>query len=131
MIAEYDDIVGTYLDAINDSGVEDNVIIILSSDHGDMQMQHQQFYKMVAYEASTHVPLVMAGPGIDYRGGVTQLTSAVDLMPTVLELSGTKAPPGLDGTSLVPFLKTGVSPRHVGAPSRVYRALPSLMYFVL
>jgi hypothetical protein len=43
-------------------GLLDDTVFVLSSDHGDMQMQHQQFYKMVAYEASSHVPLVIA-PG--------------------------------------------------------------------
>lgn len=72
-----------------------------------------QFYKMVAYEASSHVPLVMAGPGITFRGGVKQLTSAVDLMPTVLELTGTHTSAPLDGTSLVPMLQHGHAPDHV------------------
>ena len=55
-----------------------------------MQMEHQQFYKMVAYEASSHVPLVIAGPpGANpyihdaARGTkVHALTSMVDLYPT-------------------------------------------------
>lgn len=42
MIAEYDDMVGEYLEALRDQDLLDNTIVILSSDHGDMQMQHQQ-----------------------------------------------------------------------------------------
>jgi arylsulfatase A-like enzyme len=84
--------VGTYIDAIETAGLTDSTIFILSSDHGDMQMQHQQFYKMVAYEGSSHVPLVVA-PGKDFaslafRGRVRHLTSHVDMMPTFLELAG-------------------------------------------
>jgi len=117
MIAEYDDMVGTYIDAIEDAGLTDSTIFVLSSDHGDMQMQHQQFYKMVAYEGSTHVPLVIA-PGKDFgtvlkfRGRVHHLTSHVDMYPTFLDLAGVPLPKGLDGMSLKPFLIGGESPKH-------------------
>merc|ERR1719272_226961 len=78
-----------------------------------MQMQHQQFYKMVAYEASSHVPLVIAaGKGVTqfpFRGNVDALTSHVDIFPTLVEIAGAVPSPTLDGKSLVPFLKTGVS----------------------
>ena len=58
--------VGAYLQALDDGGwsLDNDTVIVCSSDHGDMQMEHQQFYKMVAFEASTRVPLIIAGPGI-------------------------------------------------------------------
>eukprot|EP00045_Choanoeca_perplexa_P018203 m.282010 g.282010 ORF g.282010 m.282010 type:complete len:561 (+) comp17744_c0_seq17:3-1685(+) len=112
MIAEYDDMIGEYLQALDDAGLTENTIIVLSSDHGDMQMQHEQFYKMVAYEASSHVPLVIAGPGVTYQGEVDAITSMVDLFPTLLDLASVPKPAFLDGTSLVPFLQTGSSPSH-------------------
>lgn len=81
-----------------------------------MQMQHQQFYKMVAYEASTHVPLVIAPgkdvAGFNFRGYVDALTSLVDIFPTFVDIAGAVPSPTLDGKSLVPFLKTGESPDH-------------------
>ena len=81
MIAEFDDMVGEYMDAVDDAALtarahttrtrrlqpaahppppppQARTVIVVSSDHGDMQMEHQQFYKMSAYEASTRVPLV-------------------------------------------------------------------------
>jgi len=116
MIAEYDDMVGTYVQGLEESGYTDDTIVVLSSDHGDMQMQHQQFYKMVAYEASTHVPLVIAAgknfPMYKYRGNVQHLTSAVDVFPTFLDLAGVKVPDTLDGHSLVKFLETGEDTSH-------------------
>ena len=70
-----------------------------------MQMQHQQFYKMVAYEASSHVPLVIAaGKGVTqfpFRGNVDALTSHVDIFPTLVEIAGAVPSPTLDGKSLV------------------------------
>eukprot|EP00051_Salpingoeca_urceolata_P010974 m.134902 g.134902 ORF g.134902 m.134902 type:complete len:579 (+) comp16929_c0_seq8:21-1757(+) len=112
MVAEYDDMVGEYIKALDETGLTDSTWLILSSDHGDMQMEHQQFYKMVAYEPSTNVPLVIAGPNMGFNGQVTHLTSMVDLMPTFLDLAGAEITPDLDGQSLVPFLNTGQSPTH-------------------
>ena len=93
MVAEYDDMVGAYVSAPKEAGLEESTVLILTSDHGDMKMQHQQLYKMVAYEASSRVPCVIAGPGITPRGNVLTLASLVDVMPTLLELG--KVP--LDG----------------------------------
>ena len=120
MIAEFDDMVGVYIDAVEKAGLTDRTIFFVSSDHGDMQMEHAQFYKMVAYEASTRVPVVVAGPGVNHvgDGNVRTLTSLVDLMPTFLELAGAPAPNStalvglddpraVDGTSLVPLLQHG------------------------
>eukprot|EP00035_Acanthoeca_spectabilis_P008232 m.150745 g.150745 ORF g.150745 m.150745 type:complete len:568 (+) comp14270_c0_seq4:127-1830(+) len=116
MIAEYDDMVGEYITAIDKAGLTDSTIFVLSSDHGDMQMQHQQFYKMVAYEGSTHVPLVIAPgknfPELKFRGRVRHLTSHIDMYPTFMALAGATPPAGLDGQSLVPFLTSGESPEH-------------------
>ena len=67
-----------------------------------MQMEHQQFYKMVAFEASTRVPLVIAGPGVAKGLEIRSLHSLVDLLPTFLALGGAALPAGhtVDGTSL-------------------------------
>jgi arylsulfatase A-like enzyme len=72
-------------------------------------MEHQQFYKMVAFEASTRVPLVIAGPGISKGVEVLSLHSLVDLLPTFLDLAGASVPAGhtVDGHSLVPILQHG------------------------
>jgi phosphoglycerol transferase MdoB-like AlkP superfamily enzyme len=63
-------------------GLLDDTVFVLSSDHGDMQMQHQQFYKMVAYEASSHVPLVIA-PGKNV-GSMPCVASCLTLYSTLV-----------------------------------------------
>lgn len=62
MILEFDSMVGAYIDAVEDAGVTNNTVMIVTSDHGDMNMEHQQFYKMVQYDASARVPLVIRMP---------------------------------------------------------------------
>lgn len=55
MIAEFDAMVGAYMQAIEAAGLWNNTYFVVTSDHGDMQMEHQQFYKMVPYDASSMV----------------------------------------------------------------------------
>ena len=62
MILEFDNMVGAYMDAIEEAGATDNTVLIVTSDHGDMNMEHQQFYKMVQYDASARVPLIIRMP---------------------------------------------------------------------
>ena len=50
--------------AVEEAGIAHKTFFFLTSDHGDMRMEHQQFYKMVPWEASARVPLVVVGPGV-------------------------------------------------------------------
>ena len=98
--------------AANASGHLDNTVVIFTSDHGEMSMEHRQDYKNSLREPSTRVPLVIAPYGRaaqqwpDAAGSVvTALTSHVDIVPTIAELAG--GAPGLPlsrGASLVPLL---------------------------
>ena len=57
MIAEFDAMVGKYMDTVKAAGVWNQTVLIITSDHGDMDMEKQQFYKMVPYEA--RMPLLL------------------------------------------------------------------------
>jgi len=78
-------------------------------DHGDMQMEHRQFYKMVPYDASSRVPMVvMDGRHPKQERVVTNaVTQLIDIYPTVLTLAEVPAShwPTLDGSPLQPILK--------------------------
>ncbi len=109
MIAEVDEMVGATLSALRESSIADDTMVVFSSDHGEMAMEHRQFHKMSFYEPSARVPLVFSGPGVAKSRRVEALTSLVDLYPTFAELVGSvgaQSPIGipLDGESLVPEL---------------------------
>jgi arylsulfatase A-like enzyme len=111
MIAEFDAMVGEYIRAVDDAELTSRTVIIVTSDHGDMDMEQQQFYKMVPYEASTRVPLVVAGPNV-VHGEYLQPTSLIDLYPTLIEIAKATIPAGheIDGHSLVPLLSGKAGP---------------------
>ena len=85
-------------------GLAENTIFIFGSDHGELALEHRQWYKMSMYEGSVRVPLIMAGPGIAADNRVSQFASLVDLYPTFMDIAGLKHPTDLDGQSLMPAL---------------------------
>lgn len=90
-----------------------NTWVIYTSDHGEMALEHRQDYKNSHYEPSLRVPLVavpLGVPGAAQGVVVTNLTSHVDILPTIAQLCGGTAPPGARGASLAPFLYDGPTP---------------------
>ena len=111
MISEFDAMVGEYMKAVEDAGQWDNTVFIVTSDHGDQQMEHQQHYKMVPYDASASVPMVIydGRNGINKRSNkiITAPTQLIDIFPTVMEYANVEKEhiPKIDGYSLVPMMK--------------------------
>lgn len=86
-----DALVGDVLDALHASGLADDTVIALTSDHGEMNGHKGLWTKMTMYEDSVAIPLVLAGPGIPVGICDTQ-ASLVDIHPTALAACG--ASPG-------------------------------------
>lgn len=100
LISMVDEGFGRILRALEESGQADNTIIVYTSDHGDMMGDHCMMGKLVMYEGSIHVPLMVHVPWLSnqqtmFDGPISQ----VDLMPTLLDLMGQAAPAGVDGKS--------------------------------
>ena len=103
MVAEADGFVGQIFSFIENTSYINNTVVVFWSDHGDMTMDHKQYYKETTLEGSGRVPLVIAGPPGMLKQGVTlkRPTSLIDLFPTVMDLTGTPHPTGLAGWSLM------------------------------
>ncbi len=83
-----------------------NTYIIFTSDNGFFYGEHRLTGgKFLAYEPSTHLPLLIRGPGIKAGTSTGELAGNIDLAPTILELAGVEADKSLDGRSLVPYMK--------------------------
>lgn len=104
MCAETDFLMGRVLDAANRTGNLDDTYVIFLSDHGEMNMEHRQVWKNSMYEASARVPLIIAGPGVSAGVVNTNLTSLLDVFPTLVDMVGGVNPTYLDGHSLAPLL---------------------------
>ncbi|MCA9103381.1 MAG: sulfatase-like hydrolase/transferase [Planctomycetales bacterium] len=107
-ITHIDREVGAILETLAETGQADNTIVVFTSDHGDQLLEHGLMGKNVFFEASVRVPLMMRLPGRIAPRRYDQLVETIDVMPTLLELSGAPIPEDCHGQSLANLL-TGAS----------------------
>ena len=92
--------------ALRRSGELENTLIVFTSDNGFMAGEHRvPSGKMLAYKASTQVPLLLRGPGVPAGRTSRELVGNVDLAPTILKLARARSTKTLDGRSLMPFAR--------------------------
>jgi arylsulfatase A-like enzyme len=98
--------IGTVLDALRQAGLEDNTLVVFTSDHGDMDSAHKMEHKSVLYEEAVRIPFIMSYKGRIPAGVIddTHLVSnGLDLLPTLCDYAGIKTPNELRGRSLRPL----------------------------
>lgn len=103
--------IGRILVALDESGLTDNTVIVLWSDHGWHLGEKGITGKNTLWDRSTRVPLIFAGPGVAKGSRVTQPAELLDLYPTLIELCGLKTRTDLEGLSLVPQLSNAQAKR--------------------
>lgn len=104
-----DNAYGAILEALDKNGLAENTLVICFSDHGLQFARHMSNLT----DAGIGIYLVIRGPG-GFRGGlvVDELVSLVDLVPTVYNVAGIKAPAFVQGTSLRPLVSDQPSVLH-------------------
>ncbi|MEM7385064.1 MAG: sulfatase-like hydrolase/transferase, partial [Verrucomicrobiota bacterium] len=109
--------VGMIREALKRNQVDDNTVVVFTSDNGFLCGALGYGSKVLPYEDSTRAPLIVVDPRTT-RGGkrCRALTGNVDIAPTFLELAGLPADPAMDGKSLVSLYKD--------PEERTHRALP-------
>ena len=97
---------GRVLDYLKEKGLDDNTLVVYTSDQGFYMGEHGWFDKRFMYEESMRTPLIMRLPK-DFRakGDINEMVQNIDYAPTFLELAGVKVPEDIQGISLVPLLK--------------------------
>jgi choline-sulfatase len=109
-LAQMDDCVGTVLRALRDLGLEEDTIVVYTSDHGEMLGERGLWQKFEFYEGSCGVPLLIRAPGLSSSGVCNTPLSQVSLLPTLAELCGVSVSAPLDGRSFVSQLRNTSSP---------------------
>jgi arylsulfatase A-like enzyme len=101
--------IGRILTALREAGELDRTILCFLTDHGISHVRHKQFL----YDGGTHVPLIIAGPGIDSGRVRTDLIEHIDLAATSLALAGIPIPASMQGRDVL--ARDYVPRRHVFA----------------
>lgn len=98
--AEFDRLMGM----LEQSGQLDNTIVILTSDHGEMFERGIYFHMVPSFHKPLiHIPLLIFTPGQTGRIDIHDLTSTVDVLPTLLHLTGKPVPAWMEGQLLPPY----------------------------
>ena len=101
--------VGRILKKLKESGLEENTLVVFTSDHGYHLGEHGHWQKQTLFDNATRVPLIFSGAGVNNE--VKESSSPVELIdiyPTVMDIIGIKTPENVVGKSLVPlFIKKG------------------------
>lgn len=103
-VSYVDDNVGRIVRRLDELGLRENTVIIVTSDHGDMLGERGLWYKMSPFEQSARVPLIVSAPDVFAPGRVGEPVSLVDLLPTLVDL-GDGVRVETPGRSLVPLIE--------------------------
>jgi len=97
-----DEKMGTVLAALRRNGLEDNTLVICTTDHGIAFPT----MKCNLYDEGIGIFMIMRGPG-GFKGGrtINSLVSVIDIFPTICELLEIEKPVWLDGTSVMPLIR--------------------------
>ena len=107
-ISGIDKLLGKLLGKLEEQGVADNTIIVFTSDHGLLHGEHGLGGKVLLYEPSIRVPLIVYDPRRADTPAVSAsdaLVALVDIAPTLLELTGVPVPEEMQGKSLEPLMQ--------------------------
>jgi len=96
--------VGKILNTLKEEGLEDNTIVIFTSDHGFHLGEHRFWMKVSLHEESVRVPLIIKMPGKE-PAVCHSFTELLDLYPTVSELTGLEYPTNIQGKSIAKTLE--------------------------
>ena len=105
-VKSVDDNVGRVLNYLKENNLEENTIIVLTSDQGFYLGDHGFFDKRFIYEESLRMPFMVKYPKKIKAGSVNEdIISNIDFAPTLLELAGISTTQKMQGTSFVPVLE--------------------------
>ncbi|MDN2566388.1 choline-sulfatase [Aquibium sp. A9E412] len=97
---------GAILDVLRATRMEDDTVVLFTSDHGEMLGERGLWFKMSFFEGSARVPLMIAGPDIA-PGRIAEPVSTLDVNPTLCALAGVDlaaVAPWTDGRPLLPLM---------------------------
>jgi len=107
LVEKVDAQIGEILEALRNTGLAENTLVIFSSDHGDGHGCHHLVQKTFMYDEATHVPMLVSMPGVTKAGHVDSthvVSNGLDFYVTVCDFAGVELPEGLHGHSLYALL---------------------------
>jgi len=126
--------IGKVLGALRQAGLEDNTVVVFTSDHGDMDASHRTENKSMSYEESARIPLMIQYPPMTKGGYVDNehlVSNGLDIFPTLCDLARVPYQGELPGLSLRPLLNGNPVPtwrKYLMIESELCRAITDGRY---
>ncbi|QDT43391.1 Arylsulfatase [Gimesia alba] len=107
-----DDCVGDLMATLKEAGIDQNTIVVFTSDHGDMLHSHGEIRKQKPWDESLRVPMLFRLNGAEHGKGrtVDSPINSEDLMPTLLGLCELTIPQTVEGLDYSGYLRGGKNP---------------------
>ena len=112
MVKRLDEALGRIRDALKSLDMDENTILVFTTDHGCHFKTRNAEYKRSCHESSVRIPLAFYGGPFTGGGKLREKVSLVDLAPTVLDACGISVPDNMQGRSVMPWVR-----REATAPS--------------
>jgi alpha-L-rhamnosidase len=102
---------GKILASLKEHGVDENTIIIYTSDHGHFLGEHGFDGKWLLYDESAHIPMILYDPRSPKEARTSdELALLIDMAPTMLDMAGIEIPSEMQGQSLLPQMANPEKP---------------------
>ena len=111
---------GRFLDALKASGLDENTIVLITSDHGEEFLDHGKYgHNATLYDEVLRVPLLIRAPDAVRGLRVRAPARHADIMPTILDLAGVPVPSPITGESLAPVVRGAEMAKERAAVARL------------
>jgi arylsulfatase A-like enzyme/Flp pilus assembly protein TadD len=120
-IAYADHELGRLMEHLRRKSPPEKTLVAALSDHGESLGEHgEASHGVFLYDATLRIAFLLSGAGLPAGMRIKPQARTIDLLPTILELTGVPAPPGLEGASLVPLLSGKSAPTAVSYAETLY-----------
>ena len=95
--------IGEVLKALKETGLDENTLVVFTSDHGDMDASHRLEHKSVLYDEASRVPFIVSWKGVTKAGLIDKehlVSTGLDIIPTLCDFAGIPLPTELKGRSV-------------------------------
>ncbi|MFW6410411.1 MAG: sulfatase-like hydrolase/transferase, partial [Halanaerobiales bacterium] len=100
MVKRLDEALGRLQDSLISMGLDENTIIVYSSDHGCHFKTRNDEYKRSCHDSSIRIPMAISGPGFESGGRVKEMISLIDIPSTLLDACDIRIPENMRGDSI-------------------------------
>jgi arylsulfatase A-like enzyme len=108
-----DAFINEFMNEFKAVGLDKKATLVVVGTNGFALQEHNDLFGETIYAPVAHVPMMIRFPGGQMAGANSKIVEIMDLMPTLIELSGADLPAGVQGASLMPVINGTATPPYI------------------